>query len=47
MKILLIGGTGLISYACSDLAVARGHKLFIVNRSTYAHYADEARLTHF
>lgn len=39
MKILIIGGTGLISSACSDLAVARGHELFIVNRSTSAHYS--------
>ncbi len=34
MKILFIGGTGLISSACSELAVARGHELFILNRST-------------
>lgn len=34
MKILFIGGTGLISSACSDLALARGHELFILNRST-------------
>lgn len=33
MKILFIGGTGIISSACSDLAVARGHELFMVNRS--------------
>jgi nucleoside-diphosphate-sugar epimerase len=33
MKILFIGGTGLISSACSDLVVARGHELFILNRS--------------
>jgi nucleoside-diphosphate-sugar epimerase len=39
MKILIIGGTGLISSACSDLAVARGHELFIVNRSTSKHYS--------
>ena len=39
MKTLIIGGTGLISSACSDLAAARGHELFIVNRSTSAHYA--------
>src|SRR5688572_8849429 len=39
MKILIIGGTGLISSACSDLAAARGHELFIVNRSTSAQYA--------
>src|SRR5687767_1186668 len=33
MKILFIGGTGIISSACADLAVARGHELFLVNRS--------------
>ena len=33
MKFLYIGGTGLISYACSELAVARRHELFILNRS--------------
>ena len=33
MKILFIGGTGLISSACSELALARGHELFILNRS--------------
>ncbi len=33
MKLLFIGGTGLISSACSDLAVARGHELFLLNRS--------------
>ena len=33
MKILFIGGTGLISSACSELAVTRGHELFILNRA--------------
>ena len=33
MKLLFIGGTGLISSACSDLTVAQGHDLFILNRS--------------
>ena len=33
MKILFIGGTGVISSACSDLAVQRGHELFLLNRS--------------
>ena len=33
MKILFVGGTGIISSACSDLAIARGHELFLVNRS--------------
>lgn len=39
MKILFIGGTGLISSACSDLAVTRGHELFILNRSVSTKYA--------
>ena len=34
MKILFIGGTGIISSACSDLVVSRGHELFVLNRST-------------
>jgi nucleoside-diphosphate-sugar epimerase len=33
MKILFIGGTGLISSACSEVAIARGHELLILNRS--------------
>jgi len=33
MKILFIGGTGLISTACSELAVQRGYDLTILNRS--------------
>jgi len=33
MKILFIGGTGTISSACADLAVARGHELFLLNRA--------------
>jgi nucleoside-diphosphate-sugar epimerase len=32
MKILFIGGTGLISSACSQLAVERGMELYILNR---------------
>ncbi len=31
-KILFIGGTGLISSACSALALERGCELFILNR---------------
>ncbi len=33
MKFLFVGGTGLISSACSELAVSRGNELFILNRS--------------
>ena len=39
MKVLFIGGTGLISSACSELAVERGHTLFILNRSTSTKYS--------
>ena len=37
-KILFIGGTGLISSACSELALARGMELFILNRGTSDKY---------
>ena len=33
MKILFIGGTGIISSACSFLALARGYELLLLNRS--------------
>jgi nucleoside-diphosphate-sugar epimerase len=33
MKILFIGGTGIISSACSSLALARGYELVLLNRS--------------
>jgi nucleoside-diphosphate-sugar epimerase len=33
MRILFIGGTGIISSACSELAVQRGHELTLLNRS--------------
>jgi len=38
MKFLFIGGTGIISSACSDLVLSRGHELFIVNRSVSSKY---------
>ncbi len=38
MKILFIGGTGLLSSACSELAVARGYDLYIINRSISTKY---------
>ena len=34
MKVLFIGGTGLISSACTSLAVQRGVELFLLNRGT-------------
>lgn len=39
MKVLFIGGTGLISSACSQLAVDRGLDLTILNRSMTHKYA--------
>jgi nucleoside-diphosphate-sugar epimerase len=38
MKALFIGGTGLISSACSELALERGIDLFILNRSRSGKY---------
>ena len=32
MKILFIGGTGIISSACAQLAIERGHELYLLNR---------------
>ncbi len=32
MRLLFLGGTGIISSACSELAVARGHELSILTR---------------
>ena len=45
MKILFIGGTGLISSACSELAVQRGHELFVLNRSASTKYPLPAGAT--
>lgn len=42
MKFLFIGGTGLISSACSDLALERGHELFLLNRSVSTKYPAPA-----
>ena len=55
MRILLIGGTGIISTACTELAVARGHEVTVLNRglralapgvtSLVADVKDEAAMT--
>ena len=37
MKVLFIGGTGIISSACSRLAVERGIDLFLLNRGETSH----------
>ena len=39
MKILFVGGTGLISSACSELAVQRGMELFLLNRGFSTKYS--------
>jgi nucleoside-diphosphate-sugar epimerase len=39
MKVLFIGGTGLISSACAEAALARGVELTILNRGRSAKYA--------
>ena len=41
MKILFIGGTGIISSACSALAVELGHELFLLNRGKSSRPAPE------
>ncbi|WP_084104101.1 NAD-dependent epimerase/dehydratase family protein [Demequina sp. NBRC 110056] len=48
MRVLFIGGTGLISSACSPLAIERGMDLTLVNRgaSTRAAAPDGARVIH-
>ena len=38
MRVLFIGGTGLISSACSDLAVAQGIELWVLNRAASSRY---------
>jgi nucleoside-diphosphate-sugar epimerase len=37
LKVLFIGGSGIISSACSRLAVERGIDLFVLNRGTSTH----------
>jgi nucleoside-diphosphate-sugar epimerase len=39
MKLLLVGGTGLLSSACAELAAQRGHELYILNRSISLKYS--------
>jgi nucleoside-diphosphate-sugar epimerase len=36
MRILFLGGTGIISTACVDLALARGHEVHVLNRGRRA-----------
>jgi nucleoside-diphosphate-sugar epimerase len=47
MKVLFIGGTGLISSACARLAVARGVELYLLNRGQTSRPVPEgARVLH-
>ena len=47
MKVLFIGGTGIISSACSQLAVERGIRLYLLNRGqTSRPVPKEAELLH-
>jgi nucleoside-diphosphate-sugar epimerase len=48
MKILFIGGTGIISSACSQVAIERGHELYLLNRgqTTKRPVPDGARVLH-
>jgi nucleoside-diphosphate-sugar epimerase len=47
MKVLFIGGTGIISSACSELAVQRGIELYLLNRGkSNRPAAAGARLLH-
>ena len=41
MKILLIGGTGIISTAVSKALLAAGHELWLINRGTHNHILPE------
>lgn len=43
MRILFIGGTGIISTACTELALARGHEVSLLNRGRRAQPPSGAR----
>lgn len=45
MKLLFIGGTGLISSACTNLALERGHELFLLNRSSSTKFPAPKNVT--
>jgi nucleoside-diphosphate-sugar epimerase len=46
MKVLFIGGTGVISSACSRLAVSRGIDVYLLNRGQTARPIEGARILH-
>ncbi|MGD9047852.1 MAG: NAD-dependent dehydratase, partial [Anaerolineae bacterium] len=41
MRVLFVGGTGVISSACSRLAVSRGIDLYLLNRGQTARLIPE------
>jgi len=45
VRFLFIGGTGLISSACSELAIQRGHELFLLNRGRSTKYPAPSNAT--
>lgn len=45
MKILFLGGTGIISTACTQLAVSRGHEVVLLNRSRQGQVPGTRQLT--
>ena len=45
MRILFIGGTGIISTACTQLAIARGHSVTLCNRSRHIPIQGAAQIT--
>src|SRR5271163_714506 len=45
MKVLFIGGTGVISSACTELAVARGFELTLLNRGQRGAWSGARQLT--
>jgi len=47
MKILMIGGTGIISSACSELIIKRGMDLSILNRSVSTKFSIPEGAHHF
>jgi len=45
MKVLFVGGTGIISSACSELAVRNGIDLYLLNRGRSARLAPDGAIT--
>jgi nucleoside-diphosphate-sugar epimerase len=47
VKILFVGGTGIISSACTPLAIERGHEVYLLNRGKSSRMtADGAHVLH-